>query len=65
MEPARPRIADSVVLRILNTGTLDESVLDDVLGHSVAYRDLPATEAARIARSLRRDAEPPAQMRWR
>ncbi len=95
MEPARPRIADSVVLRILNTGMLkachveedgdgvllgeqgrravlaaledrlDESVLHDVLGHAVAYRDLPSTEAARLARSLRRDAEPPAQMRWR
>ena len=95
MEPARPRIADSVVLRILNSGMLkaghmeqegdavllgdrgrrvllgaledrlDNTSLHDVLGGSVAYRDLPFIESARLARALRRDEEPPAQMRWR
>ena len=95
MEPARPRIADSAVLRILNTGMLkaghmeqegdavllgehgrrvllgaledrlDETILHDVLGGTVAYRDLPSIEAARLARALRRGEAPPAQMRWR
>ena len=95
MEPARPRIADSVVLRILNSGMLkagdveqegdavllgdqgrrvllgaledrlERTIVHDILGGSVAYRDLPFIESARLARALRRDEEPPAQMRWR
>ena len=95
MEPARPRIADSAVLRILNSGMLkagymeqegnavllgeqgrrvlldaledrlDESILHDRLGRAIIYRDLPSIEAARLARALRRDDEPPAQMSWR
>ena len=95
MEPARPRTADSAVLRILNSGMLkagymeqegnavllgeqgrrvlldaledrlDESILHDRLGRTIIYRDLPSIEAARLARALRRNDEPPAQMSWR
>ena len=95
MEPARPRIADSVVLRILNSGMLkaghmeqegaavllgeqgrrvlldtledrlDETIVHDALGRAIIYRDLPSIEAARLARALRRNEEPPAQMSWR
>ena len=95
MEPARPRIAESVVLRVLNSGMLkarhvehegkavllseqgrrvvldalenrlDETVRHDLLRREIAYRDLPSVEAARLARALRRDEQPPAQMSWR
>lgn len=95
MEPARPRIAESAVLRVLNTGMLREDQLEeddaavrlgdegrrallhalegrldqtahhDGLGREIAYRDLPAIEAARLARTLRRDEPPPAPMGWR
>ena len=44
---------------------LDESILHDRLGRAIIYRDLPSIEAARLARALRRDDEPPAQMSWR
>ena len=95
MEPTRPRIAESTVLRILNTGMLREDQLEakgsavrlgeggrrvlldalearldqtahhDGLEREIAYRDLPAIEAARLARALRRDEPPPAPMGWR
>ena len=95
MEPVRPRIAESAVLRVLNTGMLKEDQLEedgravrlgdegrrallhslagrldqtahhDGLGRKIAYRDLPAIEAARLARALRRDEPPPAPMGWR
>ena len=95
LEPARPRIAESVVLRVLNTGMLRESQIEedgtavllgeggrralldalegrldrtvhhDGLERDVVYRDLPAIEAARLARALRRGEPPPAPMGWR
>ena len=95
MEPARPRIAESAVLRVLNSGMLkadhveqegdavllgehgrrvmldaledrlDENVHHDVLGRTIAYRDLPSIEAGRLARSLRRNDDPPMRMSWR
>ena len=93
LEPARPRIAESAVLRVLNTGMLRESQIEtdgpavrlgeagrralldalegrldqtahhDGLRREIAYRDLPAIEAARLARALRRDEPPPAPYR--
>ena len=95
LEPSRPRIADSAVLRVLNTGMLradqleeddravrlgdagrralldaleermGQTVHHDGLDRQIAYRDLPAIEAARLARALRRGGSPPAQMGWR
>ena len=95
LEPARPRIAESAVLRVLNSGRLkadhveqegeavllgehgrrvlldsledrlDQTARHDVIGRTIAYRDLPSIEAARLARALRRDEAPPAQMSWR
>ena len=95
LEPSRPRIADSAVLRVLNTGMLradrieedgpavrlgeagrramldalearlDQKAHHDGLDREVAYRDLPAIEAARLARALRRDEPPPIPMGWR
>ena len=95
LEPVRPRIAESAVLRVLNSGRLkadhveqegeavllgehgrrvlldaledrlDQTVRHDALGRTIAYRDLPSIEAARLARALRRDEAPPAQMSWR
>ena len=95
LEPSRPRIADSAVLRVLNTGMLradqieedgravrlgdagrralldaleermDQTVHHNGIDRQIAYRDLPAIEAARLARALRRGESPPAQMGWR
>ena len=95
MEPERPRIAESAVLRVLNTGMLREGQIEedgtavrlgdqgrrallqalegrldqtthhDGLGREIPYRDLPAIEAARLARTLRRGESPPAPMSWR
>lgn len=95
LEPERPRIAESAVLRVLNTGMLRESQLEedgaavrlgeagrralldalegrldqtvhhDGLEREIVYRDLPAIEAARLARALRRGEPPPAPMGWR
>ena len=95
MEPVRPRVADSAVLRLLNTGMLkedrmevegssvrlgeegrrallhalegrlDQTARHDGLEREIAYRDLPAIEAARLARSLRRNEPPPVPMGWR
>ena len=95
LEPVRPRIAESAVVRALNSGMLkadhiehdgdavllgergrravldalenrlDESVRHDGLGRDIVYRDLPSIEAARLARALRRNEEPPVQMSWR
>ena len=95
LEPARPRVADSAVLWMLNTGMLradqieeedhtvrlgeggrramldalearlDQTAHHDGLDREIAYRDLPAVEAARLARALRRNEPPPAPMGWR
>lgn len=95
LEPERPRIAESSVLRVLNTGMLredrieedgaavrlgeagrralldvledrlDQTVHHDALEREIAYRDLPAIEAARLARALRHGKPPPVPMGWR
>ena len=95
LEPTRPRIAESAVLRVLNTGMLredqieedgtavrlgetgrralleaiesrlDQKALHDGLARQVAHRDIPAIEAGRLARALRRSEPPPIPMTWR
>ena len=95
LEPSRPRVAESAVLRAFNTGALkkthveedgpavrlgeggrravlealeqrlDQTVLHDGLDREIGYRDLPAVEAGRLVRALRRNEPPPAPMNWR